>query len=164
MKQVILSLLAVLILWSFGTSPSLAASQSNLEERLPASTEHPNIDILQKFNPRNIAESADVLSKDVVWHFFNPLLPDIQGDYVGLTGLQTFFEKIGNLTDGTFKVNQISASAIGDELIVVHTQNTMVFEEQPIKTDVVVVWRVVDGLITEVWDIPSVHASRDDDL
>lgn len=125
--------------------------------------EHPNIDVLQKFNPRNIAGSAEVLAEDVVWHFFNPLLPDIQGDYVGLAGVQTFFEKIGGLTDGTFKVNPISATAIGDELVVVHSQNTMSLENQLIEIDVVVVWRVVDGRITEVWDIPSVYTSQDKD-
>lgn len=123
--------------------------------------ERPNIDVLQKFDPRNIAGSAEVLAADVVWHFFNPLLPDIQGDYVGLTGVQTFFEKIGGLTDGTFKVNPISATAIGDELVIVHSQNTMSLENQSIEIDVVVVWRVVDGRITEVWDIPSVYTSQD---
>lgn len=123
--------------------------------------EHPNIHILQKFDPRNIAGSADVLAKNVVFHYFNPLLPDVQGDYVGLQGFQTFFDKIGELTDGTFKVNPISATAIGDELVVVHTNNTMIWENQQIDIDVVVVWRIVDGRITEGWDIPSVYTSRD---
>ena len=125
--------------------------------------EHPNIALLQQFNPRNIAESADVLAEDAVWHFFNPLLPDVQGDYVGLKGLQAFFEKMEELTDGTFKVNPISATAIGDELVVVQTRNTMVLENQQIEIDVVVVWRIVDGRITEVWDIPSVYTSPDQD-
>ena len=31
---------------------------------------------------------------------------------------------------------------------------------QPIETDVVTVWRIVAGRIAEVWDIPSVYASR----
>jgi len=125
--------------------------------------EHPNISVLQKFDPSNIAGSADVLAEDAVFHFFNPLLPDVQGDYVGLRGFQAFFEKMGALTDGTFKVNPLSATAIGNELVVVHTQNTMILENQPIKTDVVIVWRVVDGRITEVWDIPSVYTSPDKD-
>lgn len=156
MKQVLLSLVAALVLWIFGSFPGLAFSQSDVGGSTTTSQEHPNIYVLQKFNPRNIAESADVLAEDVVWHFFNPLLPDIQGDYVGLTGLQTFFEKIGGITDGTFKINPISANAIGDELVVLHTKNTMILNDQQIETNVVVVWRVVDGRITEVWDIPSV--------
>jgi predicted SnoaL-like aldol condensation-catalyzing enzyme len=84
----------------------------------------------------------------------------MQGDYVGLEGLQTFFEKIGGRTDGTFKVNPISATAVGDELVVVHTKNTMIFEDQQIEIDVVAVWRIVDGRITEVWDIPSVFTGK----
>lgn len=125
--------------------------------------EHPNISVLQKFDPTNIAGSADVLAEDAVFHFFNPLLPDVQGDYVGLKGFQAFFGKMGELTDGTFKVNPISATAIGDELVVVHTKNTMSLENQQIQTDVVVVWRIVDGCITEVWDIPSVYTSQNQD-
>jgi predicted SnoaL-like aldol condensation-catalyzing enzyme len=122
--------------------------------------EHPNISVLKRFDPRNIAGSADVLAEDVVFHYFNPKLPEMQGDYVGLEGLQTFFEKIGGRTDGTFKVNPISANAVGDELVVAHTKNTMIFEDQQIEIDVVVVWRIVDGRITEVWDIPSVFTGK----
>ncbi len=122
--------------------------------------EHPNISVLKRFDPRNIAGSADVLAEDVVFHYFNPKLPEMQGDYVGLEGIQTFFEKIGGRTDGTFKVNPISATAVGDELVVAHTKNTMIFEDQQIEIDVVVVWRIVDGRITEVWDIPSVFTGK----
>jgi ketosteroid isomerase-like protein len=122
--------------------------------------EHPNISVLKRFDPRNIAGSADVLAEDVVFHYFNPKLPEMQGDYVGLEGLQTFFEKIGGRTDGTFKVNPISANAVGDELVVAQNKNTMIFEDQQIEIDVVVVWRIVDGRITEVWDIPSVFTGK----
>lgn len=122
--------------------------------------EHPNISVLKRFDPRNIAGSADVFAEDVVFHYFNPKLPEMQGDYVGLEGLQTFFEKIGGRTDGTFKVNPISATAVGDELVVAHTKNTMIFEDQQIEIDVVAVWRIVDGRITEVWDIPSVFTGK----
>ncbi|MEM6840644.1 MAG: nuclear transport factor 2 family protein [Bacteroidota bacterium] len=119
--------------------------------------EHPNITILNKFDPTNVAGTADILAEDAVWHFFNPLLPDVQGDYVGLQGFQDFFKNIGGRTDGTFQVNPVSATAIGDELVVVHSKNTMVLKDQPIEIDVVVVWRIVNGKITEVWDIPSVY-------
>lgn len=122
--------------------------------------EHPNISVLKKFDPTNVAGAADILAEDAVWHFFNPLLPDVRGDYVGLKGFQAFFEKMRGLTSGTFKVNPISASAIGDELVVVHTKNTMVLEDRQLETDVVVVWRIVDGKITEVWDIPSVYTGK----
>jgi len=85
-------------------------------------------------------------------------LPELQGDYVGLTGIRTFFEKIASVSKGTFTVNPVTVTPVGNELVVVHSKNTMTLENETIETDVVVVWRFVDGRITEVWDIPSVYA------
>lgn len=121
---------------------------------------HPNVALLSKFDPENLAGAAEIFAEDVVFHFFNPVLPDIQGDYVGLTGVQEFFEKMAKKTAGTFRVNPVSATAAGDELVVVHSKNTLTLEGRQIETDVVVVWRFVDGRITEVWDIPSVHTGH----
>ena len=121
---------------------------------------HPNVAVLSRFNPANVDETADVLSEDFVWHFFNPRLTDIQGDHVGRNGLQDFFQKMHERTDGTFKVNPVSITAVGDELVVVHAKNTMVLEGQSIEVDAVVVWRIVDGRIVEAWDIPAVHTAR----
>ena len=118
---------------------------------------HPNVALLSRFDPTNIAGTADILAENFVWHFFNPRLPDLQGDYVGRTGLQDFFEKMGNLTEGSFKVNPVSITTVGDELVVVHVKDTMVLEGNPIEIDAVVVWRMVDGTIAEAWDIPAVH-------
>ena len=119
--------------------------------------EHPNISLLKRIDLGDIAGSTDVFADDVVFHYFNPVLPDIQGDYVGLAGVQEFFGKIANLAGGTFKVNPVSTTLAGDELVVVHSKNTMDLKGEQIETDVVVVWRFVDGRIAEVWDIPSVH-------
>ena len=118
---------------------------------------HPNVALLSRFDPTNIAGTADILAENFVWHFFNPRLPDLQGDYVGRTGLQDFFEKMGNLTEGSFKVNPVSITTVGDELVVVHVKDTMVLEGTPMEIDAVVVWRIVDGKIVEAWDIPAVH-------
>lgn len=90
---------------------------------------HPNISVLQKFDQNNIAGAANRLAEDAVFHFFNPLLPDVQGDCVGLNGFQAFFKKMGGLTNGTFKVNPISASAVGDELVVVHSKNPILVDD-----------------------------------
>ena len=120
--------------------------------------EHANVSLLKRLDLSNLAAAADLFAQDVVFHYFNPRLPDIQGDYVGLTGIHTFFEKIGVLTGDTFRVEPISITAVGDELVVTQTKNKMTVQGQPIATDVVVVWRFVDGRIAEVWDIPSVHS------
>ncbi|MEO1353076.1 MAG: nuclear transport factor 2 family protein [Cyanobacteria bacterium J06635_15] len=119
--------------------------------------EHPNIFLLSRLDIGNLAGCADLFSKEFVWHFFNPRLLNLQGDYVGMAGLQTFFEKLAATTGGTFRVEPLSATPIGDELVVVHARDRMTFEGQPIELDAVVVWRIVDGLIAEAWDIPSVY-------
>ena len=98
--------------------------------------EHANVSLLKRLDVSNMAAAADLFTQDVIWHFF---------------------DKISARTDDTFKVEPISMTAVGDELIVTHTKNTMTLQGRPIATDVVVVWRIVDGRIAEVWDIPSVH-------
>ena len=126
--------------------------------------EHPNIALLQRLDPTNLAAAKDLIAEEAVFHYFNPNLPELQGDYVGLDGIRTFFEKVGEKTGGTFKVNPVSATAIGDELVVTHTRNTLSFRDQDIALDVVVVWRILDGRIIEIWDIVPVRPSdvRDD--
>ena len=124
------------------------------------SDEHPNLSVLKRFNPADVAGSVDVFSEDVVFHFFNPALPDLEGDYIGREGLQTFFSKMAETTKGSFKVNPVSTTAVGDELVVVHVKNTMTLADQRIEIDVVVVWRILEGFIVEVWDIPAVHTPK----
>ena len=99
--------------------------------------------------------SAELISDDFVWHYFNHNLPDVEGDYSGVEGLKQFFGKVAGETNGTFKVEPVSATPIGEELVVVHTRNSMVRNDNAITIDVVVVWRMVDGKICEGWDIPS---------
>ncbi|MEO1392385.1 MAG: nuclear transport factor 2 family protein [Cyanobacteria bacterium J06634_5] len=120
-------------------------------------TEHPNVSLFNQLDPADVAQSADIFSEDFVWHFFNPSLPQIEGDYVGLEGLQRFFEVISALTEGTFQVEPISLTPVGDELVIAHVKDRMVLKGNPIELDAVVVWRVVNGLLAEAWDIPSVH-------
>lgn len=124
------------------------------------SEEHPNLFVLKRFNPADVTGSAEALSEDFVFHFFNPALPDMQGDYVGRDGLQTFFAKMAARTNGSFKVDPVSAIAMGDELVVTHVRDTMTFPDREVEVDAVVVWRILDGRITEAWDIPAVHTAK----
>lgn len=118
---------------------------------------HSNIELLQRFDPSDPATFATAFSEDAVFHFFNPLLPGIAGDYRGPDGIRAFFEAMAEKTAGTFKVNVVDTRAVGDELVVVQTRNEMVLDGKPVATDVVVVWRMVGGKIVEVWDIPSIY-------
>lgn len=121
---------------------------------------HPNVALIERLDIHDIAASKDVFAEDAVFRYFNPLLPDLQGDYVGLAGIRDFVHKIGALSEGTFRIEPVSATAVGDELVVVHTRNSLTFDNQPITMDVVVVWRIVNGRVTEVWDIPSVYTAE----
>ncbi len=122
--------------------------------------EHPNVTLLKRVDPRNIAETVDVFAEDVIWHYYNPRLPGLHGDYVGHAGIQTFFEKLRLLAGSAFKINTVSVTAVGDELVVVHRKQLMNLEDHHIESDVVVVWRIVDERIAEVWDIPSVYSAH----
>lgn len=119
--------------------------------------EHPNIQLFKNIEPGHLAEASELFAPDVVFHYINPHLPDIQGDYVGPDGVRSFFEKIHAVSSGTFEVKPISIQAMGDELVVMHTKNTLTLQDEAITTDVVLVWRIVDGRVVEVWDIPSVY-------
>jgi ketosteroid isomerase-like protein len=116
-------------------------------------TDHPNIQLMKRLDLGDLASARDLFAENVVWHYFNPNLPEVQGDYVGLNGIRSFFQNIGGKTRGMFKVEPISITAVGDELVVVHARDTLTFQGRPIALDVVVVWRFVDGRIAEVWDI-----------
>lgn len=118
-------------------------------------TEHSNIALLKRLDPANPASAADLFAPDVVWHNFNPNLADMQGDYVGLAGIRSFFETQGRKSGGTFKIEPVSIEAVGDELVIVHSRNTMTLRDRRIAIDVVVVWRIVEGRVVEVWDIVS---------
>lgn len=125
------------------------------------SQEHPNVELMKKLDIRNLAGCADLFAPDFIWHYINPNLSDIEGDYVGWAGLQSFFAKIDAKTGDSFKVLPVSINAFGDELVVTHVRNSMILDGQPVAVDAIVVWRIVSGSIAEAWDIPSAHTLAD---
>ncbi|MEM8676015.1 MAG: nuclear transport factor 2 family protein [Cyanobacteria bacterium P01_G01_bin.67] len=139
--------------------------------------EHPNVTLIKQLEPNFIVspdnlfaenfvwrffnpEAMNLFAEDFVWHFFNPQLPDVQGDYSGIMGLQTLFEKLEILTGGTFQVEPITITPIGDELVIVHVKDRMTLTSRTIELDAVVVWRIVDASLVEAWDIPSVYKEQ----
>lgn len=85
----------------------------------------------------------------------------MEGAYKGLDGIRTFFERLGGISDGTFIVEPISATAHGDELVVTHTKNTMTMKGETFAIHAVVIWRFVEGRIVEAWDFPSAYTFAD---
>ena len=115
---------------------------------------------MQQFNPSNIADAIDIIDEDAIFHYFNPMLPDMQGDYFGRKGFMEFFGRIVGKTEGTFKVTPLSITPMGDELVVTHVKDNMMLNDEQIEVDAVVVWRIVEGKIREAWDIPAVYTAQ----
>ena len=121
---------------------------------------HPNIALLERFDIKNLDACVDIVADNFVWHFFNPKLLQLQGDYHGIEELKGLFAKLDTMTNHSFQVSPVDAQAVGDELVVVQTCNRITIGGRTIEFDVVVVWRFVDGKIAEAWDIPSVFQVR----
>ncbi|MEM1308592.1 MAG: nuclear transport factor 2 family protein [Cyanobacteria bacterium P01_H01_bin.153] len=122
-----------------------------------------NLALLQRLEsvlPGDLDSAQDLIADNFVWHYFNPALPEIAGDYVGLRGLQEFFQKLSLLTQDTFRVETNQIIPVGEELVVVHANPVMSFADESFELDAVVVWRVVGDRITEAWDIPSVYTVK----
>ena len=122
---------------------------------------HPNIAIMNKLDIRNLDACEEIFDDNFVWHYFNPKLPDVEGNYLRVSGLKDFFAKMMESSNGTFQVKPVDARAVGNELVVVHARNRFnseATEGDTIEFDAVVVWRIVNGRIAEAWDIPAVHS------
>jgi len=122
--------------------------------------EHPNISILKRFNPADPNTAAELLAEDFVWNYINPKLPEMEGDYLGLSGLTDFFTKIAGRTDSSFKVNPLSIIPMGDKILITHVKDTMLLDDNQMEIDAIVVWCIIDGKIREAWDIPVTHTAR----
>ena len=127
---------------------SNAKANVSLVEKLPALV------------PDRLDEMKEFFADDFVWHYINPELPQIHGDYQRFEGLQEFFRKLGELTNNTFSVRLQRAHAIGNEFVVVHACPSMTLDGSSFETDAVVVWRMVDQCFKEAWDIPGLHSLR----
>jgi ketosteroid isomerase-like protein len=125
--------------------------------------EHPNVRLLKRLDLRDLAAAKDLFAEDVIWHYFNPNLPDLEGDYVGLDGIRSFFETIAKKSHGTFSVTPVSVKPVGNELVVAEARDTITFGERTVVMDVVVVWRIVDGRIAEIWDIVPAQPTEVED-
>ena len=115
---------------------------------------------LVKLLPNDLNRAQDLLADTFVWHYFNPELPEIAGDYKGLQGFQAFFEKLAVVTNDTFDVKIHQVFPVGEELVVVHANPSMRFAGDLLELDAVVVWRIVGDRIAEAWDIPAIYTVR----
>ncbi len=119
-----------------------------------------NIKVLKRFDPTNLTATAEILAEDFVWHYFNPELPEMQGDYLGLEGLIDFFKGMASRSGSTFKVNPISNTPFGDEFVITHVKDSMILNNKQMEIDAIVVWRIIDEKVKEAWDIPAVYTAK----
>jgi predicted SnoaL-like aldol condensation-catalyzing enzyme len=122
--------------------------------------EHPNIAILKRLNLQNPEVNTEIIAADFVWHYYNPELPEMEGDYAGLSGLAHFFTQLAKRTKGTFKVAPLSIVPMGDDLVITHVKDRMVLNGNPMEIDAVVVWCIMEGKIREAWDIPVIPTAK----
>ena len=123
-------------------------------------TVHPNMSVLAKLNLQDIAACRDVFADNFIWHYFNPRLPELEGDHIGIDGIKSFFAKLSEKSNSSFQQKLIDARPAGDELVITQVCNRMDLEGNAIEVDAVVIWRIVGGKIAEVWDIPAVNTVR----
>ena len=97
---------------------------------------------------------------DFVFHFFNPQLPELDGDHHGIDGIAHLFERLDELSETGFRQVHHSLTPCGDELLVASVTNTLSVDGTTIDVDAVAVWRVFGGQIHEAWDIPAVNTVR----
>lgn len=128
------------------------------------STERTNVDALVQAGELIKSGFADhdnhPFADDFVFHFFNPQLPDLDGDYHGFDGIADLFKRLAELSETGFRQVHHSLTPCGDELFVAFVTNTLSFDDMMIDVDAVVVWRVFGGQIHEAWDIPAVNTVR----
>ena len=121
---------------------------------------HPNLAVLQQLDLHNLKACGSLFADHFTWHYFNSELPELNGDYHGLEGLQDFFAKLGHLSKGSFRQRLADVRPVGDELVITQVCNQMTLDDASFEVDAVVVWRIVNDQIAEAWDIPAVNTVR----
>jgi len=121
---------------------------------------HPNMSVLAELNLQDIDACRDVFANNFIWHYFNPRLPELEGDHLGIEGLKSFFAKLAETTKSSFQQKLIDARPVGDEFVITQVCNRMDLDGNTIEVDAVVVWRIVGSKIAEAWDIPAVNTVR----
>ena len=106
------------------------------------------------------APHEGLFADDFVFRYFNSRLPELSGDHHGLAGMQSFFERLQAVSDGSFRVEPISLTPFGEELVAAHATITLSVADSDLELDALVVWRVFGGQIHEAWDIPCVNTTR----
>jgi ketosteroid isomerase-like protein len=113
---------------------------------------HPNEDVLRRgyeaFSTGDMATLSELFSDDVVWHAPGHNL--LSGDFRGKEEVFASFQKVAELTGGSFKID-IHAVLADDEHAIALTRVTGEREGRTLDDNTVQVFHVRDGKVTEQW-------------
>jgi hypothetical protein len=102
-----------------------------------------------------LESDPDALDDNVVWHFMSPQ-PDLVMHFEGKEAVTTDWPRIlDDLSEGTFSKSGVDVWPVGEDLVVAHVEVDMTIGDVRHLGSSVVVYRLVDGVITEGFDIPS---------
>jgi uncharacterized protein len=122
---------------------------------------HPNEDLVrrgyQAFLSQDMATLGELFADDIVWHA--PGRNQVAGTFRGKDEVFGVFQKVGELTAGTFSL-EIHAVLADDEHAVVLARATGQHDGRMLDDNSVQVFHVKDGKVTEQWLYPGdVYAS-----
>ena len=101
---------------------------------------------------------AALIDEDVVWHI--PGSGPLAGDIHGREALFRFFDRLRDVTEGTFTIKEHDVLG-SDEHVVALSTWSAVREGIPVSVDVVGVFHYRDGQQQERWNHPSDMAALD---
>jgi ketosteroid isomerase-like protein len=117
---------------------------------------HPNEDLVRRgyeaFATGDMATLNELFSDNLVWHV--PGHNQLSGDFRGKDEIFSSFQKVGELSGGTFKLD-IHAILADDEHAVVLTRSTGQREGKTLDDNSVQVFHLKDGMVTEQWLYPG---------
>src|SRR2546422_8709804 len=75
--------------------------------------EHPNAALVERlyaaFDAKDVASLGKLIAEDAVWHV--PGTSPVSGDHRGQAAIFPYFQKLAELTDGTFRAELIDVPA-----------------------------------------------------
>jgi len=117
---------------------------------------HPNEDLVRKgyaaFGAGDMATLNELFSDDIVWHA--PGRNQLSGDFHGKEEVFASFQKVAELTGGSFKLD-IHTVLADDEHVVVMARAMAERNGRTLDDKSVQVFHVKDGKVTEQWLYPG---------
>ncbi len=116
---------------------------------------HPNEDLVRRgfeayARGDLTAQLADLMSPDVVWHI--PGRGPLAGNHAGLDAVAAHFARTARLSGGTHRVEIQDMLANDDHVVVLHSARAERGDKK-LDLNVVHLFRVRDGKVTEAWTV-----------